>query len=136
MLIHLSTIRAAFSCCFMTAALAGCAGNGTGPMADRNYLDQNESRQLAAVTQQAAEQAKSGERVNWEHTDAKSGLVTTVGWVEPKSDSYVASAGEVCRDLEQVVLKSGERHIQGAKACRKTASNNQPSNSTWIIRQS
>jgi surface antigen len=133
---HLTTTTLALSFSLMTAALAGCTSSGTGPMANGNYLDQSENRQLTAVTQQAAEQAKPGERVNWEHKDAKSGLVTTVGWVELKSDRYVASDGEVCRDLEQVVVKSGERHTQTAKACRKIASADQRTNDAWVIRQS
>jgi surface antigen len=135
---YLTTTKLALSFCLMTAAVAGCTStsNSTGPMANGTYLDQSETRQLTDVTQQAAEQTKPGERVNWEHKDTKSGLVTTVGWVELKSDSYVASGGEVCRDLEQVILKSGERHIESAKACRKTALANQPTNVAWVVRQS
>jgi surface antigen len=133
---HLTTTKLALSFCLMTAAVAGCTSSSTGPMANANYLDQSETRQLTDVTQQAAEKTKSGDRINWEHKDAKSGLVTSVGWVELKSGSYVASGGELCRDLEQVTLKSGERHIQSAKACRKTASATQPTNVDWVIHQS
>jgi hypothetical protein len=137
---YATTTKLALSFCLMTAALAGCAGNGpgptaTGPLALANYLDQNESRQLTDVTRQAAEQSKTGERVQWENKDAKTGLVTSVGWVEPKSESYVASNGEVCRDLNQSVVKSGERHAQSVMACHGATFVNQPT-SAWVIRQS
>jgi surface antigen len=135
MLLDHSNPNLALSFCLLTAILTGCAG-GPGSMADGSYLDQYESRQLTTVTQQAAEEAKPGERVGWEHKDVKSGLVTTVGWVEPKSESYVGGDGEVCRDLEQVVLKGGERHVQMAKACRKTAAAGQPAGDGWAVRQS
>jgi surface antigen len=137
---YFATTKLALSVCLMTAALAGCASNGpgsmaTGPMALGSFLDQSENRQLADATQQAAEHSKTGEPVQWENNDGKSGLVTAVGWVEPESESYVTANGEVCRDLKQAVVKSGERHGQSVKACHQVTYANQPK-SAWVIRQS
>jgi surface antigen len=137
---RLTTTKLAVSAFLMTAALAGCAGSGAGPVATGptalgNYLDQTENRQLTDATQQAAEQSKTGERVQWENKDGKTGLVAAVGWVEPKSESYVAANGEVCRDLNQSVVKSGERHIQSVKACHGATFADQPT-SVWVIQQS
>jgi surface antigen len=137
---HLTKTKLALSFCLMTAALAGCASNGTGPvatgpMAIGDYLSQNENRQLTNAAQQAADKSKTGERVEWENKDDKTGLVASVGWVEPKSDSYLAANGEVCRDMNLSIVKSGERHSQTVKACRGAVFANQPTNA-WVIRQS
>ena len=91
----------------------GIIGNAIGA-----YLDDQERQAMDAAMRRAAE-AKPNQKVAWTAPapSKKSGKVTT-GYVIP-GEIYTNSAGQQCRNIEQVAEKDGQT-IQGKTTACKT----------------
>jgi surface antigen len=114
------------------AVAGGIVGNTIG-----RALDNEERRQLALASQQAAEQPVvphvAAKKVLWKRTDPATKTVTASGWVVPKSDPYQRPDGTTCRDVTQSVDKNGQSQSQDVTLCRTQVA--QADGSNWIIPQ-
>ncbi len=92
----------------------GIIGNAIGA-----YLDEQERQAMDAAMRRAAAEAKPNQKVAWKAPapSKKSGKVTT-GYVIP-GEIYTNSAGQQCRNIEQVAEKDGQT-IQGKTTACKT----------------
>jgi surface antigen len=118
------------------AVIGAVAGGIVGGVIGKS-LDEEERRQLALATEQAAEQpvvaSAPPKKVQWKRTDPASKTVTASGWVVPKSDPYQRPDGTTCRDVTQSVDKDGRNQSQDVTLCRTQVAQSDGSN--WVIPQ-
>lgn len=100
------------------ALAGGLIGNRIGAL-----LDEREQARLAEASRQAAE-ARTGEKVAWQATDAQ-GKPTASGWVVPISDPAPGADGKPCRQVRQSAEKGGQTSEQDVTLCR--------SDSGWVM---
>jgi surface antigen len=121
----------------VAGAVIGAVAGGIVGSAIGKSLDDEERRQLALATQQAAEQPvvphAPPKKVPWKRTDPATNTVTASGWVVPKSEPYQRPDGTTCRDVTQSVDKGGHSQSQDVTLCRTQVAQSDGSN--WVIPQ-
>ena len=107
--------------------LAAALGGGLLGGAIGHGLDENEQQRLSAASEQAAA-APVQAAVPWSSANP-AGQVTASGWVVPTSGDYQRN-GQVCRNLDQHMVKDGRSQDHDVTLCRRVALGN---GSSWVV---
>lgn len=108
--------------------LAAALGGGLIGGVIGHQLDEREQQRLTAASAQAAATAPVQTAIPWSSLNA-TGQVTASGWVLPTSDDYQRD-GQVCRNLDQHMVKDGSARDRNVTLCRRVALND---GTSWVV---